>query len=85
MAFTAIVMVFSHLNIVGCLLKRRPTKGRSSRAPQDPPSPPPAPQLRAACFGFEIGDQDIGEPAVTPSIKNFNEYPLPLPPGNTRQ
>ena len=30
---------FRHLNIVGCLLKRRPTKGGGgSRAPQDPPS-----------------------------------------------
>ena len=28
---------YSSLNIVGCLLKRRPTKG-GSRAPQDPPS-----------------------------------------------
>ena len=38
---------------------------------------------KLSCFGFEIGDQDIGEPAVTPPIKNFNEYPPP--PGNTRQ
>ena len=30
-------MAFRHLNIVGCLLKRRPTKG-GSRAPQDPHS-----------------------------------------------
>ena len=39
MAFTAKVLSwrFRHLNIVGCLLKRRPTKG-GSRAPQDPPS-----------------------------------------------
>ena len=28
---------FRHPNIVGCLLKRRPTKG-GSQAPQDPPS-----------------------------------------------
>ena len=28
---------FRHLNIVGCLLKRRPTK-KGARTPQDPPS-----------------------------------------------
>ena len=46
MAFTAkkLSWRFRHLNIVGCLLKRRPTKG-GSRAPQDPPPPPP-PKLR---------------------------------------
>ena len=32
-----IVMVFSPRNIVGCLLKKRLTKG-GSQAPQDPPS-----------------------------------------------
>ena len=33
-----IVMVFSPRNIVGCLLKKRLTKGRGgSRTPQDPP------------------------------------------------
>ena len=39
MAFTAKILSwrFRHLNIVGCLIKRRPTKG-GSRAPQDPPS-----------------------------------------------
>ena len=38
MAFTAKILSwrFRHLNIVGCLLKRRPTKG-GSRAPQDSP------------------------------------------------
>ena len=38
MAFTAKILSwrFRHLNIVGCLLKRRPAKG-GSRAPQDPP------------------------------------------------
>ena len=40
MAFTAKILSwrFRHLNIVGCLLKRRPTKG-GSRAPQDIPPP----------------------------------------------
>ena len=34
-----IVMLFSPRNIVGCLLKKRLTKGGGgSRAPQDPPS-----------------------------------------------
>ena len=39
MAFTAKILSwrFRHLNIVGCLLKRRPTKG-GSRAPQEPPA-----------------------------------------------
>ena len=39
MAFTAKILSwpFRHLNILGCLLKRRPTKG-GSRALQDPPS-----------------------------------------------
>ena len=38
MAFTAKILSwrFRHLNIVGCLLKRRPPK-EGSRAPQDPP------------------------------------------------
>ena len=38
MVFTAKILSwrFHHLNIVGCLLKTRPTKG-GSRAPQDPP------------------------------------------------
>ena len=40
MAYTAKILSwrFRHLNIVGCLLKKkRPNKG-GSRAPQDPPS-----------------------------------------------
>ena len=39
MAFTVKILSwrFRHLNIVGCLLKRRRTKG-GPRAPQDPPS-----------------------------------------------
>ena len=39
MAFTVKILswLFCHLNIVGCLLTRRPTKG-GSQAPQDPPS-----------------------------------------------
>ena len=44
MAFTAKILSwrFRYLNIVGCLLKRRPTKG-GLRAPQDPPPPPATP------------------------------------------
>ena len=40
MAFTAKILSwrFRHLNIAGCLLKRRPTK-EGSRAPQDPLPP----------------------------------------------
>ena len=41
MTFTAKILSwgFRHLNIIGCLLKRRHTKG-GSRAPQEPPPPP---------------------------------------------
>ena len=48
MAFTAKMLSwrFRHLNIVGCLVKRRPTKGGGgSRAPQDPPSYAPDVQM----------------------------------------
>ena len=50
MAFTAKILSwrFRHLNIVGCLLKRRPTKG-GSRAPQDLPLATP---LRSRRLGF---------------------------------
>ena len=46
MAFTAKILSwhFRQLNIVGCLLKRRPTKG-GSRVPQDPPPPLATPLL----------------------------------------
>ena len=46
MAFTAKILSwrFRHLNIVGCLLKRRPTKG-GSRAPQDLPLATPLPTV----------------------------------------
>ena len=47
MAFTAKMLSwrFRHLNIVGCSVKRRPTKGGGggSRAPQAPPSYPRTP------------------------------------------
>ena len=45
MAFTAKMNIVGHLNIVDCLLKRRPTKG-GSRAPQDPLRYAPAAELR---------------------------------------
>ena len=47
MAFTAKILSwrFRHLNIVGCLLKRKPNKG-GSRAPQDSP-PSYAPDVRS--------------------------------------
>ena len=54
MAFTAKILSwhFHHLNIVGCLLKRRPTKG-GSRAPQDPPGYTPA--LKTRCINILNG------------------------------
>ena len=53
MAFTAKILSwrFRHLNIVGYLLKRRPTKG-GSRAPKDTPPP----QLRPCLLHFVIED-----------------------------
>ena len=44
MAFTAKILScrFRHLNIVGCLLKRRPTKGGHGH-PRTPPPPSYAP------------------------------------------
>ena len=46
MAFTARILSwrFHHLNIVGCLLKRRPTKGGVTGTP-GPPPPNYAPAL----------------------------------------
>ena len=56
MAFTAKILSwrFRHLNIVGCLLKRRPTK-EGSRAPQDPPPPNYAPGLWDFYVMFWLG------------------------------
>ena len=56
MAFTAKILSwrFRHLNIVGCLLKRRPTKG-GSRAPQDPPPTSYAPVIE----GLHSRDQHL--------------------------
>ena len=56
MAFTAKILSwpFRHLNILGCLLKRRPTKG-GSRAPQDPPPPSYAPVKH--CTRHTCGDE----------------------------
>ena len=53
MAFTAKTLSwpFRHLNIVACLLKRRPTKG-GSRAPQDPPSYAPEVVILLKCRGL---------------------------------
>ena len=59
MAFTAKILScrFRHLNIVGCLLKRRATRGGGgSRAPQDPPSYAPEADVLTCylffCFTF---------------------------------
>ena len=48
MAFTAKILSwrFRHLNIVGCLLKRRPTKG-GSLAAQEPPLAMPLERVKA--------------------------------------
>ena len=54
MAFTAKILSwpFRHLNIVACLLKRRPTKGGGSRALQDPPSYTPEVVILLKCRGL---------------------------------
>ena len=46
MAFTAKILSlrFRHLNIVGCLLKKRPTKGAVTGTPGPPPPPGYAPE-----------------------------------------
>ena len=54
MAFTAKILswLFRHLDIVGCLLKRRPTRGGGvgSQAPQDSPAPPATPLVDQSFF-----------------------------------
>ena len=57
MAFTAKILSwrFRHLNIVRCLLKRRPTK-RGSPVPQEPPPPSYAPGLIAREQALHLGD-----------------------------
>ena len=67
MAFTAKILSwrFRHLSIVGCLLKRRPTKG-GSRAPQDPPPPSYAPGPVLSCI------------SPAPSYSNYHEEPVEL-------
>jgi len=70
MAFTAKILSwrFRHLNIVGCLLKRRPTKG-GSRAPQD--SPPLATPLIYMCLAALFADSRINGGA-----KKLIKYPF---------
>ena len=57
MAFTAKILswLFCHLNIIGCLLKRRPTKGWGGGVghghPRTPPSYAPAEYNDAAFSG----------------------------------
>ena len=82
MAFTARILSwrFRHLNIVGCLRKRRPTEGES-RAPQDhPPSYAPAyPRTSAEpkdkffshCLQVSAGDhmQIMGDPIDAVEVK----------------
>ena len=59
MAFTAKILSW-RLNIVGCLLKRRPTKG-GSRAPQDPPSYAPGTIVKHQTFNHKIKGKRKGE------------------------
>ena len=60
MAFTVKILSwrFRHLNIVGCLLKRRPTKG-GSPAPQDPPLAAPLERVRALKGIFLVVDKTV--------------------------
>ena len=53
MAFTAKILSwrFRHLNIIGCLLKRRPSKGQGGvTGTPGPPPPPLATPLIPMCF-----------------------------------
>ena len=58
MAFTAKILSwrFRHLNIVGCLLKRRPTEG-GSQAPQETPLAMPLERVRALKEIFLVVDK----------------------------
>ena len=74
MAFTARILSwrFRHLNIIGCMLKRRPTKG-GSRAPQDRPPPLTTP----LSFGLGCAIRNTAQ-AVRSSTNNWNpESKLP--------
>ena len=68
MAFTAKILSwrFRHLNIEGCLVKRRPTKG-GSRAPQDPP--PLATPLKADHFVFRYRKLIMAERQLLTPVK----------------
>ena len=80
MAFTAKILSwrFRHLNIEGCLLKRRPTKG-GSRAPQDPPPPTSyAPEGRP--FRFSLPQADYGWKVVIDTSKGSRRAFLFLSP-----
>jgi len=63
MAFTAKILSwrFRHLNIVGCLLKRRPTKG-GSQAPQHPPSYAPASFINVFRLNEQLKDLAVNLP-----------------------
>ena len=54
MAFTAKILSwrFRYLNIVGCLLKRRPTKGGGHGHPRTPPSYAPESTLAVEGLGY---------------------------------
>ena len=75
MAFTAKILSlrFRHLNIVGCLLKKRPTKGGGggwSRAPQDPPLATP---LNQSCslFGVFVAKQVVSGHVTQNVVETF--------------
>ena len=74
MAFTAKILSwrFRHLNIVGCLLKRRPTKG-GSRAPQDPPLATPL-HKRQECADSNNADKFLIHEARYKSIAVYFPY-----------
>ena len=52
--FTAKILLwrFRHLDIVGCLLKRRPTKGEVTATPGHPPPPPLATPLYSCWYYY---------------------------------
>ena len=56
MAFTAKILSwrFRHLNIVGCLFKRRPTKGGGGRVTSTPGPPPSYAPVMKTCIPWFI-------------------------------
>ena len=73
MTFTAKILSlrFRHLNIVGCLLKKRPTKGAVTGTPGPPP--PLATPLNQSCslFGVFVAKQVVSGHVTQNVVEKF--------------